>query len=379
MKALVLLALAAAAQVAAEAADIMALTYQLGFEPHHRNFVANLHDKQMMDFVGDSDLQTIGMSDAHREGFRALAKHLKDGTPLPAALLTGASDPSVFADDGFSVSGVSAAQLKAEAEAEDAAEREIEHLEAEKIAAATNEDYAQAAEIKARIAALQNAQQTRRSERAQRDGGDTVTNTAAAAAEMRGGGGDPLVSRRLRESQFPPALDNSRVAAASPLPKARPQTPDGTTVPLPADAPVDHDLTPHRGPDPTPVQQPPSNPAGTMADALAASQSPSLSPPPTFNAATDADLPTATAAAGADGRPLSELSEPSQQQQRRQALETMVGGLGISERFVPFVSNLVEKGTYAMVKPEELTGIGLGPEEVAAFAVISEWADTRVR
>ena len=55
----------------------------------------------------------------------------------------------------------------------------------------------------------------------------------------------------------------------------------------------------------------------------------------------------------------------------------MVGKLGISDRFVPFVSNLVEKGTFELISDKELQSVGLSADEVASFAVIRDWAAMR--
>lgn len=80
---------------------------------------------------------------------------------------------------------------------------------------------------------------------------------------------------------------------------------------------------------------------------------------------------------GGDPPPASTPEEVAERQRKRQKVEEMVTTLGISQRYVPFVSNLVEKGTYETVQDKELLQLGLSDEEVASFQVIKDWARMR--
>ena len=80
---------------------------------------------------------------------------------------------------------------------------------------------------------------------------------------------------------------------------------------------------------------------------------------------------------GGDTAPPASPEEMADRNRKRQKVEDMVATLGISKRYVSFVSNLVEKGTYENVQDKELFQLGLSDDEVASFQVIKDWARMR--
>lgn len=268
----------------------------------------------MQGFVGDSDLATIGMDADARARFYSLKAHLLDGAPRPPAPSGVVGNEQIFAEDGTTVlkpmehqraktrSTTAAAALRsqdlAEKNAEQQAAAEIARLEELKAAAAADERYMEAAELKLKIQGLQDAQQRRQ-----------LLSSPAA-------------------SQPPP-------------------------LPPPPPPP-----SPPRAPPPPPTS------AGGLGRRLEESVGESLGN--TLGRTTGGDTP-----------PAMSPEEMAERTHKRQKVEEMVTALGISKRYMSFVSNLVEKGTFENVQDKELYQLGLSDDEVASFQVIKDWARMR--
>ena len=96
---------------AADEAEDLALTlHQLGFDPHHRQFITKLHDRGMLGFLSDKDLVAVGMSQAQIDTYRSLAAHLQSGTPMPTGPgATAAADGAASATSKAGAGGVALA------------------------------------------------------------------------------------------------------------------------------------------------------------------------------------------------------------------------------------------------------------------------------
>jgi hypothetical protein len=267
------------------------------------------------------------MDAAAMERFYSLKDHLLDGAPRPAAPNGVVGNEQIFASDGTTIlkpgehqklktrSTTAAPALRSQELAEKTAEAqaaaEIARLEDLKTAAAADERYTEAAELKLKIQQLKDAQQRRQ------------------------------------------LLSSSAPLLTPPPPPPPPR--------LPPTPPVPH--TP-RAPPPLPPPIPPvSSSAGGLGRRLEESVGESLGN--TFGRM------------GGDTAPPASPEEMEDRNRKRQKVEEMVTTLGISKRYVSFVSNLVEKGTYENVQDKELFQLGLSDDEVASFQVIKDWARMR--
>ena len=206
-------------------------------------------------------------------------------------------------------------QELAESRAEQQAAAEIARLEGLKAAAAADERYTEAAELKQKIQQLKDAQQ-----------------------------------RRQRVSTPEPVLPPPPpLASRPPLPPRPP--PPMPPPPRPPTLP------------PPPPPRSPSASAGGLGRRLEESVGEGLG--------------STLGAMSGDKAPALSPAEKAERNRKRQKVEEMVTTLGISKRYLSFVSNLVEKGTYENVQDKELFQLGLSDDEVASFQVIKDWARMR--
>lgn len=373
LRAALLAALSVLPHCTAPQLDIVPIMMNFGFEPHHRNFVKNLYEKNMLGLVSASDLQTIGMSEQQQADFHALVKHIQTGAPLPPRALPIATQPSPPADSlegrvalpltgSANAQGAGAAmqQRQAQADADRLAVAEIARLNSEKAKAVAGEDYITAAQLKSRIDDLEAAREKRRASVASAVKSSPSADAAQYAGASAGLHGQPnSQASSLHTATMSTALSGMAASHTHALLASPPQPPPLLGVEAPADFP-------------------------NLPSELATKQD---------RVSQEQESQRLT-----NAKPVIDPNlDPAVAQKRRYALEAMVSGLGISSRFVPFVSNLVEKETYGLVQHSELTQLGLSSEELRAFdgnallqpysssiliarsryAVIREWADTR--
>ena len=322
--------------------DVVPIMMNLGFEPHHRNFVKNLYEKNMLGLVGASDLQTIGMSEQQQADFHALVKHIQTGAPLPPGALPTATQPPLptGSSDGRASSpltesahaqgaGAAIQQRQAQADADRLAVAEIARLNSEKAKAVAGEDYITAAQLKSRIDDLEAAREKRRASVAPAVKSSPSADAAQSAGASAGLHGQPnSQASSLHTATMSTALSGMAASQAHASSASPPQQPASLGVEAPADFP---------------------NPPSELAKQDGVIQEQESRRPTNAKPVIDPNL------------------DPEVAQKRRHALEEMVSGLGISSRFVPFVSNLVEKETYGLVQHSELTQLGLSSEELRAF------------